>query len=341
MKKRFLHINLIVLQLCLVVSSLHAQDPHYSNWQMSPINQNAANTGLFEGDGRLVFNYRNQWRSVKVPYNSFSFGGDFNLNKSLIKNTQQAVGIIFNRDVAGDGQYSVTEAKIPFSTKLNFKRDTTLIIAIGASAGMMNINIHSNKLSYDAQWDGDTYNSNLNNGENFYQQSKTVFDASAGVIVQKKFTPKIMATVGYGLNHLSQPNISFNKTQGVLLRYRHSESLQLKYSFSSLASVMLEYYGNQQQAFKENLVGLSYYYTINPKTQTKLNIGLLNRFADAAILTVGLEHNNMRAQVSYDYNYSQFKRATNGKGAFEISLIYIYAKPRVFVPKTRVCPVFM
>jgi type IX secretion system PorP/SprF family membrane protein len=341
MKKYFLHIYLIIFHLFMVVLSSFAQDPHYSNWQMSPINQNAANTGLFEGDGRLIFNYRNQWRSVKVPYNSFSFGGDFNLNKPLLKNTQQAVGIIFNRDVAGDGQYSVTDAKIPFSTKLNFNKDTNLTISVGVLAGIMNVNVFSNKLSYDRQWDGDAYNANLNNGENFNQQSKTVFDASAGVIIQKKFTPKIMATVGYGLNHFTQPNISFNKTQGVLLRYRHSESAQLKYSFSSLASVMLEYYGNQQQAFKENLVGLSYYYTINPKTQTKLNIGLLNRFKDAAIVTVGLEHNNMRAQVSYDYNYSQFKRATNGKGAFEISLIYIYAKPRVFVPKTRVCPIFM
>ena len=35
------------------------------------------------------------------------------------------------------------------------------------------------------------------------------------------------------------------------------------------------------------------------------------------------------------------KRATNGRGGFEISLIYIYAKPKIFVPKTRVCPVYM
>jgi hypothetical protein len=199
MKKYFLYSLLVVVNM-VFTTMVFAQDPHYSNWQMSPINQNAANTGLFVGDGRLIFNYRTQWRSVKVPYNSFSFGGDFNLNKHLIKNTQQAAGIIFNRDVAGDGQYSITEAKIPFSAKLNFKKDTTLIIAIGASAGMMNINIHSNKLSYDSQWDGDAYNANLSNGENFYQQSKTVFDALGGVMIQKRFTSKIMSTVGYGLN---------------------------------------------------------------------------------------------------------------------------------------------
>jgi hypothetical protein len=45
--------------------------------------------------------------------------------------------------------------------------------------------------------------------------------------------------------------------------------------------------------------------------------------------------------VSYDYNYSQFKRATNSKGGFEISFIYIHAKQRTFIPKSRVCPIYM
>lgn len=318
-----------------------AQDIHFSNWQMSPLNLNPAQTGLFEGDGRLIFNYRTQWRSVQVPYNTFSFGGDFNLNKPLIKGTQEAVGLIFNHDAAGDGKYTVTDFKVPFNHKFSFRKDSGLTIAFGVLAGVSNVKIDPNRLSYDRQWDGDAYNGGLQNGENFQLLSKVYADVALGTVIQKQINQKWLASVGYGISHINQPNISFYNTKGVTLKPRHNESLQLKYSFSNISSVMLEYYANQQQKFRENLAGLTYYHTIEPKTGTIVNIGFFNRFGDAMVTTLGLQHNNMRLQGSYDYNYSAFKRATNGKGGFEISFIYIYAKPKVFVPKTRVCPIYM
>jgi hypothetical protein len=160
-------------------------------------------------------------------------------------------------------------------------------------------------------------------------------------VIQKKFNQNFKVTLGYAINHINKPNLSFNNTADAVLRPKHNESLQLKYSFNNISSIMLEYYGNQQQKFRENLVGLSYYYAIDPKNNTIFNVGILTRVGDALITTVGLEHKNMRLQASYDYNYSPFKRATNGRGGFEISFIYIYARPKVFVPKTRVCPVYM
>ncbi len=320
---------------------LISQDIHFSNWQMSPLNLNPAQTGMFEGDGRLIFNYRTQWRSVQVPYNTFSFGGDFNLNKPLIKGTQEAVGVMFNHDAAGDGNYTVTDFKVPFNHKFSFRKDSGLTIALGVLAGVSNVKIDPNRLSYDRQWDGDAYNGGLQNGETFQLLSKVYADVALGTVIQKQINQKWLASVGYGISHVNQPNISFYNTKGVTLKPRHNESLQVKYSFSNISSVMLEYYGNQQQKFRENLAGLTYYHTIEPKTGTIVNIGFFNRFGDAMISTLGLQHNNMRLQGSYDYTYSGFRRATNGKGAFEISFIYIYAKPKVFVPKTRVCPIYM
>lgn len=344
MKNRTTHtcfLKAVLAVFCMLHTSLFSQDIHFSNWQMSPLNLNPAQTGLFEGDGRLIFNYRSQWRSVQVPYNTFSFGGDFNLNKPLIKGTQEAVGLIFNHDAAGDGKYTVTDFKVPFNHKFSFRRDSGLTIAFGILVGVSNVKVDPNRLSYDRQWDGDAYNGGLQNGENFQLLSKVYADIALGTVVQKQINQKWLASIGYGISHINQPNISFYNAKGVTLKPRHNESLQLKYSFSNISSVMLEYYGNQQQKFRENLAGLTYYHTIEPKTGTIVNIGFFNRFGDAMVTTLGLQHNNMRLQGSYDYNYSGFKQATNGKGAFEISFIYIYAKPKVFVPKTRVCPIYM
>ncbi len=320
---------------------LRAQDIHFSNWQMSPLNTNPANAGLFDGEGRLIFNYRNQWKAVPVPYSTFSFGADFNLQKSLIKKTNEAVGLMFNHDAAGDGKYQINEFKVPINHRFSFKSDSGLTVGVGVLAGVTNISISPNRLSYDRQWDGDAYNSGLSSGENFERQSKVFMDFGLGTVIQKKFNQNIKATVGYAINHINKPNLSFNNTSDAVLRPKHNESVQLKYSFNNISSIMLEYYGNQQQKFRENLAGLSYYYTIDPKNNTVFNVGILTRIGDALITTVGLEHKSMRLQASYDYNYSQFKRATNGRGGFEISFIYIYARPKVFVPKTRVCPVYM
>ncbi|MBC7694380.1 MAG: PorP/SprF family type IX secretion system membrane protein [Burkholderiales bacterium] len=348
MKKRTTYINnfkslwYVMIYLCALYSyDAFSQDVHFSNWNMSPLNLNPANTGMFEGDGRLIFNYRKQWKSVAVPYNTFSFGTDYNLKKSLIKNTKEAVGLIFNHDEAGDGKYTITDFKVPINHKFSFESDTTLTLAFGVLAGITNIKIDPNKLSYDNQWDGDAYNQGLSTGENFPRQSKVFADISLGVVIQKTITQKLKGSIGYGISHINKPNVSFYNTPGVVLRPRHNESLQLKYSFNNISAVMFEYYGNQQQKFRENLIGLSYYHTIDPKTNTVFNVGLLTRLKDAFITTVGLEYNQMRLQVSYDYNYSQFKRATNGRGGFEISFIYIWAKPKVFIPKSRVCPVYM
>lgn len=333
---------MMLFAFCIHVSKFSfSQDIHFSNWQMSPLNLNPANTGMFEGDGRLIFNYRNQWQSVPVPYSTFSFGGDYNLKKSFIKNTEEAVGIILNHDAAGDGKYKITDFKIPINHKFSFKKDSGLSVALGIIGGITNISVDANRLSYDKQWDGDAYSAGLNNGESFAKQSKLFADIGAGVVVQKKINQKMKATIGYSINHINKPNISFYNTPGVVLRVKHNESLQFKYSFNNISAMMFEYYGNQQQKFRENLFGLSYYHTLDPKTNTICNVGLLTRINDAIITTVGLEYNNMRLQASYDYNYSQFKRATNGRGGLEISFIYIWATPKVFVPKTRVCPIYM
>ena len=344
---RFKLLHIYFLRVCaftfLILNSafLISQDIHFSNWQMSPLNLNPANAGMFEGDGRLIFNYRNQWKQVPVTYNTFSFAADMNLNKSLIKGTKEAMGFVFNTDISGDGSYTITDIKIPINHKFSFKKDSNLTVALGLLAGITNLNITSSRLSYDRQWDGDAYNQALSNGENFNKQSKLFADVSLGAVIQKKFSQKFKATIGYAASHLNRPNISFNNTPGAVLRIKHTESLQLKYSFNQVSAFMFEYYGNQQQKFRENLMGFSYYHTIEPITNTVFNFGILTRLKDALITTVGLEHNSMRLQVSYDYNYSQFKRATNGRGGFEISLIYIWATKKVFVPKTRVCPIYM
>ena len=68
----------LLLGLVMYVSFLNAQDIHFSQFNFSPLNQNPANTNLFDGDYRFVGNYKNQWPTVPVKYNTVSLSAEMN-----------------------------------------------------------------------------------------------------------------------------------------------------------------------------------------------------------------------------------------------------------------------
>ena len=52
------------------------------------------------------------------------------------------------------------------------------------------------------------------------------------------------------------------------------------------------------------------------------------RLDDAIIPAFGLNYNNIRAVVSYDINTSDLVAASNNKGGFEFSIMYIWNKKK-------------
>ena len=92
--KRLKHF-LVICFAVLGSFALNAQDIHFSQFYMSPLNLNPALTGVMNCNVRLVANYRNQWASVlksnafktysvsydqRIPvgrYDYFGVGGSF------------------------------------------------------------------------------------------------------------------------------------------------------------------------------------------------------------------------------------------------------------------------
>ena len=115
MKTQYIFINagyrkwfLLLVFVCGLGSwfcALQAQDIHFSQFNFSPLNQNPANTNLFDGDYRFVGNYRNQWPSVPVRYNTFSASAEMNF--ATLKNGDRiGGGLVFFFDRAGDSRFT-------------------------------------------------------------------------------------------------------------------------------------------------------------------------------------------------------------------------------------------
>lgn len=329
------------LFFCLALMQLSAQDIHLSQFWANPLYLNPAQAGLFDGDYRVAAAYRNQWRAVPVPYSTLSFCGDTRIKQSFSQHSTIGVGLIFNNDVSGDSRYTINQFSVPISYIQTFKGDTNLSISLGISPGVSNIAFNTSKLSYDSQFDGDAYNPALPTGENYPTQSKTYFDLGSGLAVQYKLKWAGYISVGTSLSHLTRPNISFFKSDGVNLYTKSNTYVSVKYPLKELLFLHVDAMYEKQGPFNETVLGSRIGYVVNKESNVSVNIGISARVGDAAIALLGMDYKSLRVGVAYDINTSKFTPATNKRGAIEFSVLYILKKPPVFVPKKRSCPVYM
>jgi hypothetical protein len=89
-----------------------------------------------------------------------------------------------------------------------------------------------------------------------------------------------------------------------------------------------------QMAATELVAGNEFNYSLsNPNYEsvaTGVFVGIYYRNNDAIMGTAGLDWKGFRFGVSYDYNTSSLKEASNGNGGFEISIRYIAPNPLDF-----------
>src|SRR5690242_4420914 len=80
-----------------------AQDIHFSQFYASPLTLNPAFSGFHDGTFRVAGIYRNQWRSVTTPFQTFGVSFDMRLLQKKLKKDVFGVGGVVVYDKAGDG----------------------------------------------------------------------------------------------------------------------------------------------------------------------------------------------------------------------------------------------
>jgi len=333
--------NIVVLLSSLFVLKNSAQDIHFSQFNMSPLNLNPAFTGFFDGDYRGAANYRSQWRTVPVTYNTVSLQADARNSFKNNKANKWGIGMLFNNDVAGDSKYGTTQLYIPLSYIYKLKTDSAFFISAGVQPGISNIGFRTNKLTYDSQWDGDAYNPALASGENYSLLKRTYFDVNAGALVQYPINQKSVITFALNVAHLTAPRISYFQNDAIKLDRKINSYISLSYLLTKKINLQGEYLFQKQGKFKENVVGVKLFYTLNEKDKQDINAGIYIRTKDALVARIGYDVKQWQFGMSYDINTSKFNIATNRRGAIEFAVIYIFTKERIFIPKKRSCPVYM
>ena len=324
------------LVFCLfLLPATHAQDIHWSQFNDNPIFQNPGNAGHFKGDMRFVANYRDQWRSVTVPFSTFSFSVDANLQR--IKNL--GYGLLFFHDVVGDGQFRTIEVQGNVSYQLKLSSDSTHSLRPGINVGFNHRQFNFNQFYFDNQFDGVTYNPALSTGENLQSDRKSNFSVGAGAVYQFYKNERLNFTFGVGAFNLNRPNQGFYNNyipRDIRINLSGRGIYKLNYDWDLVPGIQLSLQGK----YREFIIGSSVKYTlINSLGQYRaLYAGLWYRNQDAGFITVGMDYQSWFAGISYDVNFSKLVPASRARGGIEVAVRYILHR---FKPKKvahRICP---
>ncbi|NBC84178.1 MAG: type IX secretion system membrane protein PorP/SprF [Bacteroidetes bacterium] len=305
----------LVLGLLLQWESLRGQDAFYSYFSGSPLYLNPAETGNFFGDWRIAGNFRDQWRTLEIPYNTLSVSYD---QQFYMFGNEFGVGVYAMNDQTGEVGIRTSRVHLSAAYQLNVQ---THEIRFGLQGGINNLGYDFGNATFPSDYNRNTgvFDPSGDNNEQLYQ-----FDLAAGVHYQTRLGMS-EPNVGIAAFHLNNPVNSFynnNEHLGLRLvsyitnRMEINDALYLepKLFFMNQESAM-NYMGGTEagyelpgnSAVKQVLLG-GYYRS-----------GNLNP-VNAVVLQAGAEIRRLTIVINYDVNTGT--QTFGNTGAFELNFIY-------------------
>ena len=339
--------KIILSAICLMnVMIAFSQDIHFSQFNASPLNLNPALTGLFDGDYRFIFNHRNQWSSVTVPYSTYSVSADMvvPVEKWHIKNMPKGIwgaGLVINKDQAGDGQLGIIQAKLSLSYTGKISKDSSQFLSFAIQPGITNKSIDYTKLQFDEQYDGDIYNPSLPTGEIFQRTSFTYLDLALGMRYHYQIKQRRSVTFGFAYTHFNAPMETFANNYYSKLSPKFDIHANGQFIVDPKIDILPSILWEKQNTFNETILGVSGKYLFDQKDNTNFYLGLYMRMGDAIYPSIAMDYRDFNIGLSYDINTSDLTAASHSRGGFEISLVYIMRRFVPLLPAKRICPVYL
>lgn len=326
--------------ILLASPAAFAQDIHFTQFDASPLTINPAFTGGFDGTVRAAAIYRDQWRSIlgsDAAFKTISASVDAPILRDLSVDDYLAAGIQLYSDKAGDGNLSNTSvlASIAYHKFLGGgnSTDPNKVLTVGLQGGYSSKSVDLSKLYFSDEYINGNFNPGTSSEYQNLNNDNRYFTINAGIAWSHSPSERFGYTLGMGANNLNQPNDNFtkkiNSEVGLAMRYTAQAGF-IWYTGDRLSIRPGLLYQSQATA-TEVTVGSEFNYIVGipedrPLT-TSVFVGVWSRLQDAMMVTAGVEHKNIRFGVSYDYNNSDLKPASNGNGAFEISIRYVAPNP--------------
>jgi type IX secretion system PorP/SprF family membrane protein len=326
--------------LILTFQNLSAQDIHFSQFENAPLYVNPALNGLYNGQLRLVSNYRNQWFSVPVPYMTISSSLDAKILSEKIKNNVLSLGALFHYDVAGDTRLSLTHILLNLSYHQQLFKG--FFIGAGVQFGYGQRRLRRDLMTFDDQFNGDVFNPGILSADisNLSVAQLSFLDVGSGINLRYQKSSRTWLNAGVAMVHLNTPKQSF-MGQDIRLKTRTSVNFNASFQINEKWDILPGFLYQAQHVYREILFSAYTRFHLNRNLgrETAIYYGAAFRLNDAIIPTIGLNYQGWQFALSYDVNISKFNAATDSQGGIEFSLIHIW-RTVPGLPKIKSCPIF-
>ena len=297
------------------MNSVYSQDPGFSQFYANPVYLNPAMAGSSDC-GRLSLNYNNQWPGINNSFITYSVSYD-----QFVEKLSGGLGIIMNYDVTGDGILNTSTISGTYSYKLKVNKNLNINVAL--QGGYYNKQLDWEKLVFGSEVDPS--DPNFGSTEKIPDNLSFGFaDFATGILFG--INDKIFA--GFAAHHLTQPNISFYKTE--------DSKLDIKYTAHAGARFYLNpsHYKRSKNEYRQTSVSPNILYQKQDDFQ-QLNLGVYfnlypfvfgawyrHAFENPNAMTalIGLRYNKFNFGYSYDYAVSKINRVAGG--SHEISFTW-------------------
>lgn len=337
--------NILYSLLCIGIFfginiSAKAQDLHYSQFYNSPLNVNPALTGVFNGDHRFIGSLRDQWRFVPVPWFTFSGAYDQKLHIGVTEKSFWSAGANFNYDSQGDSRINLATLNVTGS--YNRILNPSNVITGGLLLGYSTRGFSETDLTWDKQWNGDTFDATDPSGEAFDATRVSFLETAAGVNYRWQKSNRTKVDVGLGVFHLIEPSVSYYDGD--------TEKLPRRYNVMGLGNIQLldaidlQMHGlyQKQEEYSELVIGALGKFYLNQKRgkETQIHLGFGYRTSGSLIPTFAIDYRGVYVSFSYDADVTNFNDlAESSRGGPEFHVRYIIKHVKQ-MKKFKVCPIY-
>lgn len=341
--KKITLLFILILYCDTFSNKLIGQDLHYSQYFNTPLNLNPALTAYTQSQYRFTLNNKNQWASVTIPYKTFSASFESKILNFKRKKTFLGLGILFNKDEAGDSKYGTTQLGLSFSVVKSLNNSNSNIISLGMQAAFYQRSIDYTQLYFPEQWNGSISTIGSGNSEIFTVNQFNFFDLSAGINWFWAPSSMLKFNTGFSSWHLNQPNQSLMDDESANLNIKYQVYTDIEINTNQPFNILPGIFYANQGPYKEFIVGARLYYKIHQDRRSffAMSTGLYFRGNDAVIIYLGMDFKNLKLGATYDINVSSLSVASSYLGGMEISLKWLIIRgDKIRKLSPTPCPIF-
>ena len=330
----------IVLQF-LLFEKTNAQDIHFSQFELSPLNLSPATTGyLSEATDRFTLKYRNQWSAV-LPDQAYetifaSYDGRF-----CMDNTSNfwGYGISAFQDEVGNPSFKTSEYQAAIS--YHFQLISGYFVSLGFQSGLLRYQLSPTNFDFDNEFDGSVgFNNMPNVEEDLLNDQANIWDVGAGLLF---YNPDNAWNMGISFRHITKESYFAFTPSGIAennrvnTRWTLHASLPFKFGqrgqhffiVKGMALIQRPHWqfvggpdfrlrttkSNSQTLFKFITLGAALRLSNHPDNFVGVDAGIISAKTDVSP--------NVLMGLSYDVNLSPLQNQNRSVGGFELSLVIL------------------